>query len=64
MIQRAMLEQVWDSIKHWNVNEIKKFYEDVRLKGLMAFTPDGLVLKEYLTELLETSGKGLEKSQY
>ena len=30
----------------------------------MAFTPDGVVLKKYLTGLLETSGKGLEKRNF
>ena len=64
LYDESTLEQVWDSIKHWNVNEIKKFYDDVRLKGLMAFTPDGVVLKKYLTGLLETSGKGLEKRNF
>jgi len=55
------LDKVWDSIKHWKINKIREFYQNVRLYGLRTVNPDGEDLAEFLKRLLNYSSKGLEK---
>ncbi len=61
LYDEEILDEVWNSIKHWKVSEIKEFYNNVRIYGLNVCTPDGMALSKYLTELIKKSSIGLER---
>tara|TARA_Y100000589_G_C27012419_1_gene571389 strand:- start:419 stop:940 length:522 start_codon:yes stop_codon:yes gene_type:complete len=56
-----MLDNSWELVKKWDINEIKRFYQDVRLKGMRADYPGKGGFLDFIKKILEFSSLGLKK---
>ena len=61
LYDEEILDDVWNLVKHWKFKEINEFYENVRLDGLGARTPDLENLKVFCKKIIKLSSKGLKK---
>ena len=55
------LDEAWDLVKHWDIEERERLRHDVPRLALDAVTPDGQSMRDFAGEVLDISAGGLTR---
>ncbi|MFL6765080.1 MAG: glutamate--cysteine ligase [Sphingomicrobium sp.] len=55
------LDEAWDLVKHWTIEEREKLRHEVPRLALGAVTPDGRTLREFSAQVLDVAAAGLTR---
>ena len=61
LYDKNVLDEVWDLVKRWNLEQKQTFYLEVARKGLKSKCPENKDIKNLLKRLLDLSRSGLKK---
>ena len=56
-----VLDYISNLVSKWDINDVKKLYHDVRVRGFKTITPDGETLLNFSKKMIDLSSKGLRK---
>ena len=57
----AALEEAWDLVKHWTIEQREKLRHDVPALALEAVTPDGESMRDFAGRVLDIASAGLTR---
>jgi glutamate--cysteine ligase len=55
------LDEAWDLVKHWTIDERERLRHDVPRLALDAITPDGESMRDFAGKVLDISAGGLTR---
>jgi glutamate--cysteine ligase len=55
------LDEAWELVKHWRIDEREKLRHEVPKRALEAVTPDGQTMREFADQVLEVAAGGLTR---
>jgi glutamate--cysteine ligase len=55
------LDEAWELVKHWHIDEREKLRHDVPRLALEAVTPDGQTMREFAARVLDIAAGGLTR---
>jgi glutamate--cysteine ligase len=55
------LDEAWDLVKHWSIEQREKLRHEVPRLALDAVTPDGLTMREFADQVLDVAAAGLTR---
>ena len=61
LYDEEILDQVSNMINSWSYEQVKNFYEEVRINGFNSYTPDKENLKNFSKKIIDLSSLGLKK---
>jgi glutamate--cysteine ligase len=55
------LDEAWDLVKHWSIEQREKLRHEVPRLALDAVTPGGLTMREFASQVLDVAAAGLTR---